>query len=64
MLYKNKADKKAVKLYHDGYGLQLCTMRNGYQWTCAPVDKELLLMIKDAIRFFEDCNTEAQNDRA
>jgi len=33
----------------DGYGLELYTMRNGYQWSGVGVDDEMLSMIKAAI---------------
>ncbi len=41
--------KKKVKLTNEGFGLDLYTMRNGYQWTGMGVDIELLRMLKDVI---------------
>ena len=41
--------KKKVRLHDDGYGLELLTMRNGYQWTGAGVDDELLDMLAQVI---------------
>jgi hypothetical protein len=41
--------KKAVRLHDDGYGLELLTRRNGYQWTGAPVDDDILEMLEEVI---------------
>jgi len=45
--------KKRVKLEHDGYTFSLLTMRNGFQWSGATVDDEILEMIKVALEKYE-----------
>ena len=41
--------RKKVKIQDDGYGLEIYTTRNGYQWTGQGVDKKMLRMIRNAI---------------
>jgi hypothetical protein len=38
-----------VKITNDGYGLELYTMHNGFQWTGQGVDEKILRMIREAI---------------
>jgi len=42
-------DKKKVMIRDDGYGLELLTMINGFQWTGQPIDDEVLEMIEETI---------------
>lgn len=51
---EKRSGKKAVRIVHDTKydQIDLCTMRNGFQWTGAAVDRELLGMIRDAINEF------------
>ena len=51
---KESGSRKKVKITNDGYGLEMYTMRNGFQWSGCGVDDELLHMIKSAIEeYFE-----------
>ena len=45
--------KKRVKLEHDGYAFSLLTMINGFQWSGATVDDEILEMIKVLLDKYE-----------
>ena len=38
-----------VKISNDGFGLELYTMRNGWQWSGQGVDEKMLRMIREAI---------------
>lgn len=40
---------RRVTIHNDGYGLELLTMRNGYQSTGCPVDDELIDMMAECI---------------
>ena len=42
-------DKKKVMIRDDGYGLELLTMIDGFQWTGQPIDEEVLEMIEETI---------------
>lgn len=52
-LVKVISGKKGVEIRDDGFGLELFTCRNGYQWSGFDVDGELLDMIKKAIIEYE-----------
>jgi hypothetical protein len=45
---KDSGEKK-VKIQADIFCLELCIMRNGYNWASIGVDRETLTMIKDTI---------------
>lgn len=51
--YEAVNGKRGVRIEADSWGsyrfVQLLSMRNGYQWSGMPVDRELLLMIQTAI---------------
>lgn len=51
-IVKGNGDKK-VRIHDDGYGLELLTMRNGWQWSGAGVDDEILDLIVDAINDYK-----------
>ena len=44
-----KDGKKGIKIAESGYCLELMIMNNGYQWIGQPIDKEILIMLRDAI---------------
>jgi len=54
VLILNENGKKKVKIQDDGYGLELYTMRNGYQWTGQGVDIEILEMMRTTISTYLD----------
>jgi len=41
--------KYKAKITQDGYGLELHTMRNGYQWVGQGMNVELLKLTRDVI---------------
>ena len=49
--------KKGVVIREDKYGIEVLTMRNGYQWSGMPMDAELIDMLEQAIVEFK--NTQA-----
>lgn len=54
LVFKSDGNKK-VKITNDGFGLELYTMRNGWQWTGQGVDSKLLHLMRDAINeYFEN----------
>ena len=46
-------NKLGVKLVNDGYGLELFTMRNGYQWTGSGVNDEIIGMIINVLSEYQ-----------
>lgn len=49
LLVLKEDGKKKVKITDDGYGLELYTMRNGFQWTGQEVDEKILRMLREII---------------
>lgn len=47
--YEKIVGKRGVRIDVRGEWVDLLTMRNGYQWSGSPVDRELLLMVRKAI---------------
>ena len=45
--------KKGVVIREDKYGIEVLTMRNGYQWSGMPMDAELIDMLEQAIVEFK-----------
>ena len=45
--------KKGVVIREDKYGIEVLTMRNGYQWSGMPMDAELIDMLEQAIIEFK-----------
>lgn len=45
--------KKGVVIREDKYGVEVLTMRNGYQWSGMPMDEELIDMLQAAISEFK-----------
>ena len=45
--------KKGVTIREDKYGIEVLTMRNGYQWSGMPMDDELIDMLEAAISEFK-----------
>ena len=50
-------NKLGVKLVNDGYGLELFTMRNGYQWTGSGVNDEIIDMIINVLSEYQALKT-------
>ena len=50
-------NKLGVKLVNDGYGLELFTMRNGYQWTGSGVNDEIIGMIINVLSEYQTLKT-------
>lgn len=53
--------KRAVTIKKDEYGIELMTMRNGFQWTGMTVDAEVLAMLLDALNEFVSPPPNAEN---
>ncbi len=47
-----RGDRK-VKIVHDGYSRHLFTMMNGFQWSGAPIDDEIIYMIEEVISTYK-----------
>ena len=45
--------KKGVVIREDKLGVEVLTMRNGYQWSGMPMDAELIDMLQEAIAEFK-----------
>lgn len=45
--------KKGVVIREDKWGVEVLTMRNGYQWSGMPMDAELIDMLQEAIAEFK-----------
>lgn len=45
--------KKGVVIREDRWGVEVLTMRNGYQWSGMPMDEELIDMLQEAIAEFK-----------
>lgn len=45
--------KKGARIKNDGFGLELYTMRNGYQWNGSGVDMEIMDMIIECIEKYK-----------
>lgn len=43
---------RGVKIHEDQYGIEVLTMRNGFQWSGFRADRKLLEMLRDAMREF------------
>lgn len=53
LVFKEDGQMK-VKIADYGFGLELNTMRNGFQWSGQQVNEKMLRMIRDAINeYFE-----------
>ena len=53
MEIKKLNGKKGVVIREDKYGIEVLTMRNGYQWSGMPMDAELIDMLEQAIVEFK-----------
>jgi hypothetical protein len=49
VIYESLEGKRGVRIEQASDGYQLLTMRNGFQWSGMPVDRDLLLRIHAAI---------------
>lgn len=50
---EKRSGKKGVAIRENKHGLELLTVRNGYQWSGAPVDDDILDMLQEAIAEFK-----------
>ena len=57
MEIEKRNGKRGVVIREDKYGIEVLTMRNGYQWSGMPMDAELIDMLEQAIVEFK--NTQA-----
>ena len=47
--------RKRVRMTNEDCGFHMMTMKNGFQWAGAPVDRDVLLMMRDVIdQYFEE----------
>lgn len=53
MKIEKLSGKKGVIIRDDKYGIEVLTMRNGYQWSGMPMDDELIDMLEAAISEFK-----------
>lgn len=61
---EKRKDKKGVVIREDKYGIEVLTMRNGYQWSGMPMDEELLDMLQEAIAEFKAKRANATSHRS
>ena len=59
LILKEDGQKK-VKITDDGYGIELCIMRNGFQWTAQEVDENMLRMLREAVNEYLGTNCSDQ----
>ena len=49
MEIEKRNGKRGVVIREDKYGIEVLTMRNGFQWSGMPMDAELIDMLEQAI---------------
>lgn len=54
MEIEKRNGKRGVVIREDKYGIEVLTMRNGYQWSGMPMDAELIDMLEQAIVEFKN----------
>ncbi len=51
---KNNGERTRVKIVKDDYSMDLMLMTNGYQWTGAPINDELIDLLEEVIKEYKE----------